>query len=147
MTYKIAQVTETDLESLIELRIAAMRESLEKVGRFDPVRARNRFIKSFSLADSRKILIDGNLAGLYVLKKESDHFYLDHLYIHPEYQNSGLGSELLQLIQQYTKEEGLPIRLGALKKSRANRFYKKHGFVCTHEAEWDVYYEYSHESK
>ena len=34
----------SDFESLVALRIEAMRESLERIGRFDPVRARERFL-------------------------------------------------------------------------------------------------------
>ena len=32
-----------DAEDLVGLRILAMRESLERIGRFDPARARERF--------------------------------------------------------------------------------------------------------
>jgi hypothetical protein len=32
-----------DFEALVALRIDAMRESLERIGRFDPARARERF--------------------------------------------------------------------------------------------------------
>jgi hypothetical protein len=36
-------VLAADFDSLVALRIAAMRESLERVGRFDPERARERW--------------------------------------------------------------------------------------------------------
>jgi hypothetical protein len=38
------QALATDAEALVQLRIAAMRESLEHLARFDPVRARERFL-------------------------------------------------------------------------------------------------------
>jgi hypothetical protein len=34
----------------------------------------------------------------------------------------------------------MPIRLGALRGSDSNRFYQRHGFMPTDEAEWDIYY-------
>lgn len=34
----------------------------------------------------------------------------------------------------------MPIRLGALRGSESNRFYQRHGFEQTDEAEWDIYY-------
>ena len=37
-----------DFEALVSIRIDAMRESLERMGRFDPVRARERFREGFS---------------------------------------------------------------------------------------------------
>ena len=38
----------SDLEQLVQLRIEAMRESLERIGRFDPARARERFSGPFA---------------------------------------------------------------------------------------------------
>ena len=40
-------VSEADFEDLLALRIAAMRESLERLGRFDPERARSRLQATF----------------------------------------------------------------------------------------------------
>ena len=42
-----------------------------------------------------------------------------------------------------SEASGLPVRLGALRESRANEFYKSLGFRQTHEDAFDVYYEYS----
>lgn len=37
-----------DAEALATLRVEVMRESLERIGRFDPVRASERFLTGFS---------------------------------------------------------------------------------------------------
>ena len=65
---------------------------------------------------------------------------LDHLYIHPTEQGAGLGGVVLERIKALAVSMGLPIKLGALKESPANQFYRKHGFVKTHEEDWDNYY-------
>ncbi len=144
MNYEISSVKEIEKESLAELRIAAMKESLENIGRFDPETARNRFLGSFIEDDTKKVLIDGDLVGFYVVHKKTDHIHLDHLYFFPEHQGQGLGAKVLTLIKEQALKEGLPIRLGALRGSRSNDFYKKHGFIYTHEEEWDLYYEFTH---
>ena len=54
LTY--APVSELDLDELVSLRIVAMRESLERVGRFDPARARQRLADSFYPSDTWMIL-------------------------------------------------------------------------------------------
>ena len=46
---------QSDLDDLVAIRIEAMRESLERVGRFDPVRARERFVSGFEARDTRYI--------------------------------------------------------------------------------------------
>jgi hypothetical protein len=35
----------------------------------------------------------------------------------------------------------LPVRVGALRGSDANRFYARHGFERVDEGEWDILYE------
>lgn len=144
MNYKICEVTESEKEVLAQLRISAMRESLEAIGRFDPARARSRFIDGFDRTATRKIEIGGRLIGFYVLKDKGDHLYLDHLYVHPDFQGNGLGASVLKSVIALAQERNLSLRLGALRGSRSNRFYLAQGFVQTGESEWDLYYEYRH---
>ncbi|MDR6410090.1 UNVERIFIED_ORG: hypothetical protein ABIC62_002743 [Burkholderia sp. 1595] len=46
----LASTTHDDIETLVQMRIDAMRESLERIGRFEPRRARDRFVSSFDSA-------------------------------------------------------------------------------------------------
>lgn len=140
MDYKIEEVSENEKGDLAEIRVAAMQESLEAIGRFDPERARTRFMENFSKADTKKILIDDQLIGFYVLKEKEDHLWLDHLYIHPQFQGGGIGGKIVDLVKSIAKAKKLPIRLGALRDSKSNDFYQKQGFTKTHEEEWDIYY-------
>lgn len=48
MTTEFEQSGEGDAQALATIRVAAMRESLERIGRFDPDRARRRFLDTFS---------------------------------------------------------------------------------------------------
>ena len=144
MNYETKSVSTADKEALAELRITAMKESLENIGRFNPANARNRFLDKFSASDTRKITINNELAGFYVIRECADHIYLDHLYFYPQYQSFGLGGNILTTIINNAKSANLPIRLAALRDSRSNDFYKSHGFKYTHEDEWDIYYEFTH---
>lgn len=83
------------------------------------------------------------MIGFYVLRNKADHLYLDHLYVHPSYQGKQIGSQVINRIKTQAAQAGLPIRLGALKGSEANNFYQRHGFVQTHQCEFDNYYEYN----
>ena len=55
--------TTTQGESLAEIRVQAMRESLERIGRFDPQRARDRFLSSFSPECTTVIELAGHVNG------------------------------------------------------------------------------------
>ncbi|VVE87451.1 GNAT family N-acetyltransferase [Pandoraea bronchicola] len=132
--------TESDADALVDIRIAAMRESLEGIGRFDPRRARERFLASFDPDLCRFIEADGIQTGFILIRPLEDHWLLDHLYILPEHQGRGIGAAVLADIFKRADAQRMPIRLGALRGSDSNRFYQRHGFVQTGEAEWDIYY-------
>src|SRR6478735_3542842 len=89
-------VTVVDFEDVLKLRIAAMKESLERLGRFDPARARERLQKSFYPEHSQFILLDGRQAGFYTLRPVGDDLHLDHFYIDPSCQSQGIGSHVLR---------------------------------------------------
>ena len=120
-----------------------MRESLEAIDRFSPERAKERFFNSFSPECTWKLEQSGELLGFYTLEEKHDHVWVRHLYIHPKHQGLGLGGDIVEKIKDKSLETNLPVRLGALIGSRSNEFYQKHGFVMTHEGEWDNYYEFS----
>ena len=131
---------DADAEDLASLRVAAMRESLEKVGRFDPVRARTRFLSSFSAVHTRHIMRGGRQVGVVVIRPEGDALLLEHLYLHPSEQGNGIGSAVLNMLKAEAAVASLPIHVGALKESRSNGFYIRHGFKPLAQGEWDNYY-------
>lgn len=130
----------SDLDYLVRLRIDAMRESLERIGRFDPARARERFASGFSPERTRHILWEGRRVGFLAVKPHPDHLLLDHLYIRPDEQRRGIGGEVLKSVFRDADAMGIPVKVGALRGSDANRFYSRHGFTLESESEWDIYY-------
>ncbi|MEN4919545.1 GNAT family N-acetyltransferase [Achromobacter spanius] len=132
--------SESDFEALLALRIAAMRESLERLGRFDPERARARLRDTFRPDCTWHIEQDGLRVGFYAVRPDGEGLRLDHLYLHPAAQGRGLGGQVMRWILRYADSRGLPVTLGALRGSDSNRFYRRHGFVQTGEGEWDIEY-------
>jgi GNAT superfamily N-acetyltransferase len=128
------------VEELVRIRIAAMHESLTKVGRFDPDRARERFVSGFNPEYTRFINVSGLRVGFVVVKPEASGLKLDHLYIEPQYQGRGIGGNVLQKIFATADQLGMTISVTALRDSESNSFYQKHGFVFQDETEWDINY-------
>lgn len=133
-------VTATDFDELVALRIAAMRDSLERVGRFDPERARERLRNSFYPEHTDFVVLDGQRIGFYTFRPAGDGFHLDHLYIHPASQSCGVGSHVIRHLLSRSDALRMPVHLGALRESPSNRFYQRHGFVPTAEDDWDIHY-------
>lgn len=129
-----------DLEELVTIRIAAMRESLEKVGRFDPERARQRLIKDFDTNNTKCFLYEKTIVGFMIVKVENEEIIIKHLYIDPKFQNMGIGRYVLGRVIKQGEEEKRTIRLITLKESRANSFYLKNGFKQVDSIEYDNVY-------
>lgn len=130
----------SDFDTLVAIRIEAMRESLERVGRFDPVRARERFRDGFSPEFTRYIDNSGERVGFVVVKPSDDGLLLDHLYIKPSAQGAGIGSAVIRQIFIEADAAAMTLRVGALKESASNEFYRRHGFQFVESSEFDNYY-------
>jgi len=135
-----------DFEDMLALRIDAMRPSLERVGRFDLARSRERLAAGFFPQYMRHILLDGERVGFFTLKPEGTEgemaLRLDHLYLRSKASGQGIGAWVLNQVLAQARERGLAVRLTALKESDANRFYLRNGFVLQGEEGVDLHYEW-----
>jgi GNAT superfamily N-acetyltransferase len=132
--------TADEAPMLASIRVEAMRESLERVGRFDEARARARLLDAFDAGRTRAIELDGEVIGLVVLRPIEEGLLLDHLYLRPSHQGLGIGSRVLQQVFAEADARQCTLKVGALRGSEANRFYERHGFVLVEEAAFDNYY-------
>ncbi|MFO1414834.1 MAG: GNAT family N-acetyltransferase [Burkholderiales bacterium] len=138
--FALHPVADADAEALADLRVAAMRPSLEAVGRFDEARARRRLLDGFDAHCTRAIVAGGERVGFVVVRPAGDDLLLDHLYLAPSAQRAGLGSAVLRRVIDEARAAGRALRVGALKDSPANAFYAKHGFRLAATSEWDNHY-------
>jgi ribosomal protein S18 acetylase RimI-like enzyme len=129
-----------DLDQLVKIRIAAMRESLEKIGRFDAARARARLTQDFQTKYTTCLIYKTNIIGFIISKQENEEIVINHLYVLPQFQNRGIGKFVLDKIIEQGKNERRNIKLMALKESRANNFYLNNGFKYLNSIEYDNVY-------
>jgi GNAT superfamily N-acetyltransferase len=135
-----SQACAADVEFLVELRIEAMRDSLRQVGRFDPERARQRFLSTFHPLATWHIEQEGRRIGFFAVRAEANQLLLDHLYIHPRFKRRGAGEAVLTHVFARADSERKDVRVGALIGSDSNRFYLRHGFREVGRSGFDVYY-------
>lgn len=129
----------TDVEVIAELRAAVMRPDLERLGRFDEHRVRQRLRDSFSPRHTSVIVIDGAFAGCVTLRPADDGQWLEHFYLDPALQGRGLGSAVLRTLLDRTDAAGDLVRLNVLQGSAARRLYERHGFSVEEQDLIDVY--------
>lgn len=138
--FTLEPVQAGDFDALAAIRIEAMRESLERVGRFDPERARERLRASFFPEHTRHIVVGGERVGFVALRPEPEQLVLDHLYLRLAWQGRGIGAAVLARVLGEADALALAVRVGALRDSDSNRFYARHGFALVERTELDSYY-------
>ncbi|WP_227104637.1 GNAT family N-acetyltransferase [Chromobacterium rhizoryzae] len=136
----LAPVSAGDFEALAQMRIAAMRVSLERVGRFDPVRALERLRVGFEPEDTFFIVGAEQRLGFVVFQEREGEMHLDHLYVLPEHQGKGVGALVLRWVLERAASLRLAVRVTALRDSEANCFYQRHGFVLMSQEPFDNHY-------
>jgi GNAT superfamily N-acetyltransferase len=143
MKYQLSSPTPNQLPELIAIRIAAMKPSLMEMGLYDPIRAAERFTNNYDSKATKCILVLGKTVGFYVLRTRDEHILIEHLYLHPKAQGSGIGASILSTLKIVSASTQKPLRLGALRGSKSNEFYERNGFKRTHESEFDIHYQFN----
>lgn len=127
-----------DVEPLAELRAQVMRADLERLGRWDEHRVRQRWRDSYDLEHTFAVTVDGDLAGCVTFRPAQGGLHIEHFYLAPHLQGRGLGSAVLGELLARADAQGLTVRLVVLQGSPARRLYERHGFTLESEDPVDV---------
>lgn len=128
-----------DVEPLAELRAEVMRADLERLGRWDEHRVRQRWRDSYDLEHTFAVTVDGDLAGCVTFRPAEAGLLLEHFYLAPHVQGRGLGSAVLRELLARADAQGMTVRLIVLQGSPARRLYERHGFRFAAEDPVDVH--------
>jgi GNAT superfamily N-acetyltransferase len=130
------------LAALTDLRLAVMADSFNRIGRFDPERARVWFADTYRPETTRLILVDGEMAGCVAFHAfEAGVLKLEHFYLDPRWQGRGLGTAILDGLLAEADASGARVILTVLRQSDAQRLYERRGFTVTGRDDLDVYME------
>ena len=87
-----------------------MRPDLERLGRWDAGRVRERFLDAFNPAHTFVIQVNGDDAGVIAVGPEFDSQWIEHFYLQPEHQGQGIGGEVLRhTMAQHRDHRPFPI--------------------------------------
>ena len=93
-----------DAHWIAELRAVALRADLERLGRFDPIRVRQRFLSAFEPALTKVVLVDGQEAGSIAVRPDADSLWIEHFYVAADLQGRGVGSQVPSAAAHKTRE-------------------------------------------
>jgi ribosomal protein S18 acetylase RimI-like enzyme len=133
--FRLRPATEADFEPVLALSIRAMREHLERVGRFDPNRRRDRMRRQFDAGILHIIEQHGVMAGCIGIEDRGAAVEIHSLFLDTHAQRQGLGEAVFRAV--LAPHPGRTFRIEVLKESPARRFWERQGFVLTGEAAFD----------
>jgi len=140
--WEIRPAALTDVEAVAELRAVVLRDDLERLGRYDARRVRQRLRDGFEPEYTWVIEVGGLFAGCVALRPDADGrcHWLEHFYLAPEFQGAGIGSGVLGELLERCDRDGIAlVRLNVLRGSAARRLYARHGFAVESEDPVDVF--------
>ncbi|WP_180685690.1 GNAT family N-acetyltransferase [Streptomyces gossypiisoli] len=137
--WEIRPASGADVEAVAELRAVVLRGDLERLGRYDERRVRQRLRDGFVPEHTWVIEVGGTFAGCVSLRPTEDAHWLEHFYLAPHLQGAGIGGAVLRTLLQRCDRDGVLLRLNVLQGSPARRLYERHGFAVESEDPVDVF--------
>ncbi len=128
-----------DVEAVAELRAVVLRADLERLGRYDEQRVRQRLRDAFAPAHTCVIEVCDTFAGCISLRPGEDAQWLEHFYLAPHLHGRGIGGAVLRGLLEQCDSNGNRVRLNVLQGSRSRRLYERHGFSLDWEDPVDVF--------
>ncbi len=138
VAWTLRAATDHDALWMAELRAVVMRPDLERLGRYDSHRVRQRFLDAYRAEHTHVVQVDGEPVGLFAVRPEPDERWFEHLYLRQDVQGRGLGGQLVAHALAH-HDDPRPFRLNVLQGSAARRLYERHGFVVEREDDVDVW--------
>ncbi|KMS71298.1 acetyltransferase [Streptomyces viridochromogenes] len=137
--WSLRAASASDVEAIAEVRAVVLRADLERLGRYDENRVRQRLRDGYDPAHTWVIEAGGTFAGCVALRPDGDTRWLEHFYLAPHLQGRGIGSDVLRELLARCDRAGVPVRLNVLQGSAARRLYERHGFTVETEDPVDVF--------
>ena len=124
--WRLEPLRPDDVEWLVGLKARTMRTDIERIGRWDPERSRERLLDELVPDATQVIVVGDDRVGSIALIPADGEMWLKHFYVEPAMQGRGIGGAVLR--HSLDADRGVPIRLLAIRGSPAIRLYERHGF-------------------
>lgn len=124
----LRSATNQDYAFLYRLHVSALKESIEEIWSWDEGWQRQHFRDHFSIANQKIIPLGYRDIGSLVVHRLDTHIFLEYIAILPEFQNRGIGTELIREVLEEAAAKGFPVELKVLKINPAIRLYERLGF-------------------
>jgi len=134
--YTLRRAEEADLEFLFDLLQVALGPYIAQTwGEFNEVEQRKLFYERTRVSDHQVVGVDGQPAGCVSTRDEETELRILRVFLLPEFQGKGLGTQIAMDLLASADLRGVPARLRVLKVNPARRLWERLGFQSTGETE------------
>ena len=127
--YTLRPATDADYDFLYKLHVATIRPAVEATWGWNDAFQQELFRSRWDPTDTQIVVVDGNDVGVVRLRESDAEVFLSLIEIHPDHQNHGLGTTIVQDILTKAHQHSLPVLLHVLKANEdARRLYERLGF-------------------
>ncbi|MFH8738406.1 GNAT family N-acetyltransferase [Streptomyces sp. NPDC017964] len=120
--------TAADSEYCFQLHKAAMGTHITATWGWDEQVQRGFHIRAFSPDRWQIIVVDSADAGMLHVEHRPNEIYLARIELHPDYQQRGIGGQLIRTLLQQAREQGQVLTLDVLTvNQRAQALYRRMG--------------------
>ncbi|WP_439876649.1 GNAT family N-acetyltransferase (plasmid) [Bacillus mycoides] len=137
MEITITKTKVNEAKSLLEIQKKAFQADLEKYQDYDSSPATEkieRLIRKINMVHHYTIFINGMIVGgIDVRELSNNHYRLNRIFLDPDFQSKGLGSQIMQLIEE-KYQNATKWSLDTPKENIKNHhFYQKFGYKIVGE--------------
>lgn len=128
-----------DEPALFELHRTAFKEHIERIWGWDEKWQRANFVRECASAMTSVVRLNGRTVGYLQVRHDPHRVYLQNIALHPEFQNKGMGTTLLNEVKAAAMVRKVPLELAVFRTNdSAQRFYERHGFLKTGESKTHI---------
>jgi ribosomal protein S18 acetylase RimI-like enzyme len=132
MNLKFVPMTENERAFFIHVHHTAYRDVIERQFGWDEALQDEFANKAFNEGGMKIVYFNDQKVGVVGWQEYPDYLWLKKVFLLPEYQRSGIGSQIVRLSISNAQKMGKELRLQTLKENiNAKKLYERFGFVVT----------------
>jgi ribosomal protein S18 acetylase RimI-like enzyme len=131
-----------DVDFARELYFETMRGMIEELLGWDQRRQEDGFVSWFKLEEAAIIVADGRPVGWFQTRVNEQEIFLGSLYVSPEMQRRGIGSDVLRQLVSQAVRASKTLRLAVMRNNPAVKLYERLGFQVTHDDQYKLYMQF-----
>jgi len=132
----LREASDSDKALVFDLHERLFTSQIAEIWGWDTAQQIEIFEREWTASHVRVVECDRIFAGFIQQRDHEDHAYLLNFALDKTFQSRGIGSQLIELLKDESKQLSKALRLNVFRTNpRAQEFYRRHGFVVEQHGE------------